>query len=166
MARTELVSPHGWFPDPEEPGRLRMWDGKAWTSLTKYPSAGDVVSGPTPSAPLPPRPAPRPAPQPSALAPHVAATVAATPPHAVERPPTDPSDATAATLVADNLYSAITLGLALVCIIVASSTGFAVIAVLPALVALRAYGVRETMAPIAALAATASVIIGLVLLAR
>lgn len=164
MARTEPVAQHGWFPDPEEPGRLRMWDGRAWTRLTKYPSADDVVSGPTPSGPLPPRPSPsRPSPRPSALAPHVAAAAAESPP---ERFPLEPADATPATLLNANLNSVITLGLALVCIVLASTIGYPLIALVPLLVLARAFTTRETMAPLAALAATAAAIIGLVLLAK
>lgn len=78
----------------------------------------------------------------------------------------EPSELTPSTLVATNLASVVTLGLALVCIVVASTVGYPVIAVAPVLVAMRAFAVRETMAPLAALAATAAVIIGLVLLAK
>ena len=57
--RTEPISQHGWFPDPEDPGRLRMWDGKSWTSLTKYPAHDEAtaLSGrPSPTGPVPHKP--------------------------------------------------------------------------------------------------------------
>ena len=176
MARAEPIAQHGWFPDPEEPGRLRMWDGKGWTSLTKYPSAGDEIgSGPAPSGPLPPKPSPRPAPsypsgRPSPTA-RAVEPAAASPSaeQATERSSdriTEPADAPAATVISTNIYSVLTLGLALVYILVASTTGFVVIGVVPVLLAARAFGVREPMAPFAGLAAAAAVIIGLVLLAR
>lgn len=176
MARAEPMSQHGWFPDPEEPGRLRMWDGAAWTSLTKYPSVDDVVSGPPPSGPLPApssalaapaqrpatRPSPRPAPSRPAPAPGPLSAQTAAP----ATRPRDPADAPALTVMAVNLYSVITLFVALICILVASTTGFVVIGVLPVLLALRAFGVREPMAPIAGLAAAATAVIALVLLAK
>ena len=43
MARTETAAMHGWFPDPEGTGLLRMWDGHAWTRLTKYPGHDEEI---------------------------------------------------------------------------------------------------------------------------
>jgi hypothetical protein len=169
VARAEPIAQHGWFPDPEEPGRLRMWDGKAWTSLTKYPSPDEVASGPAPDGPVP-RPAPRPAPAPrtAPLAPRTvppAALEPVAPPTAIPAP-LDAADAPATTVIADNIYSVITLGLTLVYILVASITGLVVAGVLPVLLAGRAFSVREPMAPFAGLAAVAAVVIGLVLLTK
>lgn len=133
-----------------------MWDGKGWTSLTKYPAAEDADSGSVPFAPLPPGPVPsRPRPAPRAPAPSPA-----------EPTGVEPADAPARTVLATNAYSVLTLGVALVCILVASSTGLGLVALLPALAAAWAGHAREPMAPFAGLAAAAGVVIALVLLTR
>jgi hypothetical protein len=159
MARAEPTSQHGWFPDPEDPERLRMWDGKGWTSLTKYPARDEAVATrPTPSGPMPQKP------QPSA-----ADTTAAS--HR-PRPGTPAATVTPrrasqdASFVAGNFYSLITLGVAIVYIVLASAVGWVFIGVLPVLLAVHTFRVREPMAPFAALGAAAAVVIGLVLLAR
>jgi hypothetical protein len=69
-------------------------------------------------------------------------------------------------VIVTNAYSVLTLGIALICILVASSTGLALIGLVPLLSAARALAVREPMAPFAGLAAAAAAIIGLVLLTR
>ena len=78
----------------------------------------------------------------------------------------EPADAPAATVISTNIYSVLTLGFALIYILVASTTGLVIAGVVPVLLAMRAFGVREPMAPFAGLAAAAAVVIGLVLLAR
>ncbi len=173
MARTETAPTHGWFPDPEEDGRLRMWDGQAWTSLTKYPSRDDVlISTPPPSEPMPARAAPatdrlpasRPSPSRAPLA--VAAQASGNTALAARSSELEPADAPAKAVISTNIWSVVTLCLALVFFIVASITDLASAAVLPVLVGLRAYAVREKMAPLAVLAAAAAVVIGLVLWAK
>src|SRR5829696_383579 len=50
-AMTDTPSaPPGWYPDPNDPGRLWWWDGTAWTEHTQ--AAGAPPSAP--SAPAPP----------------------------------------------------------------------------------------------------------------
>ena len=181
VARTEPAVQHGWFPDPQEPGRLRMWDGKAWTSLTKYPAHEEAdldaapPTGPAPTGPLPSGAVPTGPPTPS--------MPAAKPTHVQEAPAgsaawhrprpqpgadvADPAgDPTLRAFAAANRFSLITLAVAVVYIVVASAIGFAFVGVLPALLTAYAYRQREKMAPFAALASAATIVIGLVLLAR
>jgi len=159
MARTEPVSQHGWFPDPEDPQRLRMWDGKAWTSLTKYPSREDAApTGPAPSGPMPSRPAP-------------SSSVASRPVPSGPVPPGPaharvPGSGSNASFVAGNLYSLLTLGIAVLYIVIASVVGLAFLGILPVALAVHAFRVHEPMAPFAALGAIAAVVIGIVLLSR
>lgn len=42
-------SPAGWFPDPEQPGQMRYWDGNAWTEhrhVTESAANGGGADGP------------------------------------------------------------------------------------------------------------------------
>lgn len=78
----------------------------------------------------------------------------------------EPADASVRTVIATNGYSVLTLGISVICILVASSTGLVVIGLVPVLLAGRALSVREPMAPLATLAAAAAVIVGLLLLAK
>jgi hypothetical protein len=37
-----MSTPHfpGWYPDPDQPGRERLWDGQAWTRHLRKPAGG------------------------------------------------------------------------------------------------------------------------------
>jgi hypothetical protein len=39
---TSTLPPQGWYPDPNEPGLLRWWDGQTWTAQTQPSTAGPV----------------------------------------------------------------------------------------------------------------------------
>ncbi|MCW2495197.1 DUF2510 domain-containing protein [Jatrophihabitans sp.] len=183
MARTETAPAHGWFPDPEGTGLLRMWDGHAWTRLTKYPGRDEEIHAAPPearSAPLPgppggepgpatPRPRPRPMPvrvasRPAEQAPTfqgaqpAPATHVAQPAVAVA-----PEELGLAPIVRASPFSVATMVAALAFMIAAATAGLPYLVVVPVGLALRAYLVREQMAPIAVLAACSTLVIALVL---
>jgi hypothetical protein len=40
-----FVAP-GWYPDPDDPDRMRWWDGRAWTDRRqRYPRAPESYGG-------------------------------------------------------------------------------------------------------------------------
>jgi Protein of unknown function (DUF2510) len=39
---TSTLPPQGWYPDPNQPGLLRWWDGRVWTEQTQPSTAGPL----------------------------------------------------------------------------------------------------------------------------
>lgn len=39
----------GWYPDPEDPGRQRFWDGQQWTDARAYPASEVGATQPAPT---------------------------------------------------------------------------------------------------------------------
>lgn len=57
MSSTPPETPAGWYPDPNQPGQLRYWDGQTWTEHTHrqdQPQAGSGYQTYTPGAMSPP----------------------------------------------------------------------------------------------------------------
>jgi hypothetical protein len=46
MTSTPPLPPQGWYPDPNQPGLLRWWDGQAWTAQTQPTSAPPAAAAP------------------------------------------------------------------------------------------------------------------------
>ncbi len=44
---SDVQTPAGWFPDPEDPANLRYWDGTAWTEHRHPADPSGVPAGPT-----------------------------------------------------------------------------------------------------------------------
>jgi hypothetical protein len=59
VVRMAKKTPAGWFPDPEQPGQFRYWDGDQWTEHRAPMQAKAQQSAPPP--PLPPHHQPGPA---------------------------------------------------------------------------------------------------------
>ena len=53
---TAEVNSQGWFPDPQQPGRLRYFDGTVWTEQYAEETPPPAVEG---SSPTPPKPEPK-----------------------------------------------------------------------------------------------------------
>jgi hypothetical protein len=47
------TAPAGWYADPERPGQLRYWDGKAWTQHRAPMPSHPASATPQPNKPLP-----------------------------------------------------------------------------------------------------------------
>jgi hypothetical protein len=39
----------GWYPDPEDPGRQRFWDGQQWTDARAFPASDVGATQPAPT---------------------------------------------------------------------------------------------------------------------
>lgn len=156
------TTPPGWHPDPQARGQLRWWSGAGWTEHVRQ---------------LPPVAAPSAAIAPIHAQPHI--QTAAQHPVAAASPapapavyqPTDPRTLHAAranvsdeippkygeSMLDQNSISLTGVGISIAYLLFALTTGFALAGIVPLMVAVRAFGAKEKLAPLA-LAAAASAI--------
>ena len=48
---TPSAAPPGWYPDPQNPGQQRYWDGSAWAAAAAPPAPTAPVSTPVAGPP-------------------------------------------------------------------------------------------------------------------
>lgn len=152
MTTNTSTAPPGWHPDPSNPGgALRWWDGSAWTTHTHQAVA---------RAPQPVATAPRVVTAPAAASPGGRATI--TPNHGVPsvggygsglRSPAKLSFAKS------NSLSLTAIGVVVLYVLLAMTTHFVLIGILPVLMSVRAIKAKETLAPAAVAAAVVAVLV-------
>jgi hypothetical protein len=165
MTMNTTAAPAGWHPDPSNPGgALRWWDGSAWTTHTHpvVPSPSQAVA--TPASVLPT--------QPQAIAgapawPGGSATI--TPNYGTANYGT-PSYGSASyggstyapanvSFAQRNRQSLTAIGVVALYVLIATTTHFVFIGILPVLMSVRAIKAKETLAPAAVAAAVVAVVV-------
>jgi hypothetical protein len=143
MTTNTSIAPPGWHPDPSNPGAaLRWWDGRAWTAHTQ-PAAASAPSVATISA---------------AAWPGGSTTI--TPNYGT--PPNDGSRPYAAanlSFAKRNSLSLTAIGVVVLYVLLAVTTHFVLIGILPVLMSVRAIKAKETLAPAAVAAAIIAVLV-------
>src|SRR5436305_1721199 len=50
-AAIDVSATPGWYPEPDDPSRMRFWDGSAWTGQRTWNGSGWVESALAPAPP-------------------------------------------------------------------------------------------------------------------
>jgi len=151
QAMTTSIAPPGWHPDPSNPGAaLRWWDGTSWTTHTHQ------------AAPSPPPMAvttqPLAVSTPSAAAwPGGSATI--TPNNGVASYASGLRAPANLTFAKRNSLSLTAIGVVVLYVLLAVTTHFVLIGILPVLMSVRAIKAKETLAPAAVGAAIVAVLV-------
>ena len=177
---TEVAA--GWYPDPAGGAAHRWWDGARWTDSTYQGGAPTPAPGnyqpatheqnayqpnahqpnsydqnPWQQAPYPP----------SGYTQHPGYPAAGFGPGSAQygQPIGSQPGTTPANLLQRNRYTAITVAIALVYVLVAVAAHFVFIGVLPILFSVRAFRARERLAPVSAVVAGLAIIFAIVMMA-
>jgi hypothetical protein len=169
MTMNTTAAPAGWHPDPSNPaGALRWWDGSAWTTHTHpvAPNAAQAVATPAPALPTQP--------QAIAAAPAWAGGATITPNSGTASYGTTsygnasyggntyaPANVSFAQR---NRHSLTAIGVVALYVLLAMTTHFVLIGIVPVMLSVRAIKAKETMAPAAVAAAVVAVLVALVAL--
>lgn len=140
MTTNANTVPPGWHPDPSNPGgALRWWDGSAWTTHTHQgaPSAPQAVA---PAAAWPAG---------GAIAPTYGGATYGGTTYA-------PANVTFAQR---NRHSLTAIGVVALYVLLAMTTHFVLIGIVPVMLSIRAIKAKETLAPAAVAAALIAVVV-------
>lgn len=154
MTTNTSIAPPGWHPDPSNPGAaLRWWDGRTWTTHTHQAAISTHYVAPS-------------AYQAAASTPTVATTPAAAWPggsptltsNHVSGSYGSGSYASANVSFAKrNSHSVTAIGVVALYVLLAVTTHFVLLGILPVLLSVRAIKAKETLAPAAVAAAVVAV---------
>jgi len=154
MTMNTAAAPPGWHPDPSNPsGALRWWDGRAWTAHT-HPAAGNVQQpAATPQQSVPT----------AVAAPQVAAwpgrSTTITPNYGTTSYGSSPYASANLTLAQRNKHSLTAIGVVVLYVLLAVTTHFVLIGIVPIVLSVRAIKAKESLAPAAVGAAVVAVLV-------
>lgn len=178
---TNQGPPAGWHPDPGAPGQaVRWWDGSRWTEHTQPVAPAPPAAFPgTPPAAFPGTPSsgvgfaagqvPPGGARPSAgMVPYPGAAPQPAPPfHPGPGVPMVPTFRPAKKSFAQgNAMAFAAIGVAALYLVLAAVTHIVFIGIVPVVLAIRALQQRETLAPLALVAAIVAVVVGFSVLAH
>ena len=171
MTTNTNIAPPGWHPDPSNPGgALRWWDGRAWTTHTHQA---------TPTAPQAVAPAP-------AVLPYQAQTVApaaawsggtatitpnygnptyGNPTYGIASYSGNMYTSANVSFAQRNRHSLTAIGVVALYVLLAMTTHFVLIGIVPVMLSIRAIKAKETLAPAAVAAAVIAVVVAFTALA-
>jgi hypothetical protein len=135
--------PPGWYSDPSDATSMRWWDGQSWTMSTQplpAPQPVAVSAGAPTYAAAPAAPA--------AFAASPSTFPAAPTPYAQHAPAPAAHSATSR-----NRYALTTFGVVALYILVAMTTGFVLIGIVPLMLSIRSLSAKEPLGPFALVAA-------------
>jgi hypothetical protein len=147
MTTNTNTAPPGWHPDPSNPGgALRWWDGGAWTTHTHQaaPSARPAVAPQVAAAPV-------------GAWPGGSATI--TPNYGAASYASSGYASANASFAKRNTHSLTAIGVVVLYVLLAMTTHFVLIGILPVLMSVRAIKAKETLAPAAVAAAVVAVLV-------
>ncbi|HEY5200319.1 MAG TPA: DUF2510 domain-containing protein [Acidothermaceae bacterium] len=159
MTTNTNTAPAGWHPDPNNPGgALRWWDGSAWTTHT-HQAAPSAPQGFGTAATVMPTQAFAAAP----AWPGGGATI--TPNYGTTSYGGSTYASANVSFATRNRHSLTAIGVVVLYVLLAMTTHFVLIGIVPVMLSIRAIKAKETLAPAAVAAAVIAVVVAFAALA-